>query len=917
MSAVLSTPTEDMTTIRMPAQSTAVQPEMFQRDLIDGMVRALLRQPSPPCLLRAPTGSGKTFVISQVLERVSAQRDVLWFWFVPFVTLVQQTEDALTANATSLVPCSLNDGRNQEAHAGMVLLSTAQGVARAQWRTKGYDADGDDDTRTLAAFVSRARAKGLEVGLVVDEAHIALDKGTEFGKFAHWLRADYLVMATATPKDDRLSEFLTHAGYSAQVGFAVSRDEVVQARLNKKYIEAVVYSLGESMAQITDLHRTVLRQSWRRNCKIEQSLKAAGINLAPLLLVQVANGEKTVDEAANDLIKLCGVPPGAIGRHSSDDPDPVMMAAIANDTSKRVLIFKQSAGTGFDAPRAFVLASTKHVNDADFAMQFIGRVMRVARPVRDAFGRSREVPADLNTAYVYLGNAQAQAGFEAAVKVTSEVKSQLEGQTERLLTRQTVSGAVVYTNRAIDQEPVAYDLPVPEAPAPTTEQALSEATYLGDQGALFQYRSDGTAPSTASENLDGSIYPLDVVRHTPAVTARGLRKELKTREEVVAALKQHGLSVYPRKSGLVKLGRSLKTEEKPELDDMSEISRAVAARLPLDAGSLRTTAVKVALNRFKEMERHTELTTGARYSEEIQVFTDRSALAREAMAALRALPQAEEEDYKIIVQGLASRLRADIDEALEVMPDDLQPDESERVRLSRDAAHWVVRSQIQSLCEDMFSEIARRAKLVDARPLPDVMVFPAGIALEPSDKNIYGVLPPLRTDADRIAQELFMDDRQWLVDRSYALPEGEFIQGQFDDTWFGNHLEDAFSRALDRASFVVWWHRNPRNKPYAVRVVRAEHENYFYPDFVVCVRHHPGDEPIQRLLETKNDTKDAARKSRHFPTSYGKVLFLTPDGKRMCWVNADGSTGDVVDFDDMQGVLNQLAATRPVVEADK
>ena len=130
-----------MTTIQMAAQSTAVQPERFQTDLISGMTRTLLRTPSPPCLLRAPTGSGKTFVISQVLERVSEERDVLWFWFVPFVTLVQQTEDALRANAPSLAPCGLNAGRNQEAHGGMVLLSTAQGVARAQSRTKGYDAD--------------------------------------------------------------------------------------------------------------------------------------------------------------------------------------------------------------------------------------------------------------------------------------------------------------------------------------------------------------------------------------------------------------------------------------------------------------------------------------------------------------------------------------------------------------------------------------------------------------------------------------------------------------------------------------------------------------------------------------------------------------------------------------------------------
>jgi len=80
------------------AQSAALEPEAFQIGLIDGMTRALLRESAPPCLLRAPTGSGKTFVISRVLENVSAARPTLWLWFVPFVNLVQQTEDALAAN---------------------------------------------------------------------------------------------------------------------------------------------------------------------------------------------------------------------------------------------------------------------------------------------------------------------------------------------------------------------------------------------------------------------------------------------------------------------------------------------------------------------------------------------------------------------------------------------------------------------------------------------------------------------------------------------------------------------------------------------------------------------------------------------------------------------------------------------------
>ena len=88
----------------------------------------------------------------------------------------------------------------------------------------------------------------------------------------------------------------------------------------------------------------------------------------------------------------------------------------------------------------------------------------------------------------------------------------------------------------------------------------------------------------------------------------------------------------------------------------------------------------------------------------------------------------------------------------------------------------------------MFSEIAQRAKLIDAKPLPDVMLFPQGIALERSAKNIYGVLPPNMQDGERVAQLLLMDDRQWLSDRSYHFADGDFSQGQFDGAWFGNAL---------------------------------------------------------------------------------------------------------------------------------
>jgi type III restriction enzyme len=891
------------------AQSIAIEPEAFQTAIVEGMTRTLLRESAPPCLLRAPTGSGKTFVISRVLEAVSAVRPTLWLWFVPFVNLVQQTEGALAANCAGLIPVMLSRGRNQEARAGMVLLSTAQGVARARDRNTGYNADGDDDTRTLAEFVARARAQKLNIGLVVDEAHIGLDKTTEFGKFAHWLGADFFIMATATPKDGRLLEFLQQAGKSAFESFAASRDEVVNARLNKRYIEAVVYDLRQSVQSVADLKSTVLRQAWKRSQRIKRTLQAAGVALTPLLLVQVANGDKSVEEAEHDLIKLCGVHPSVIGKHSSAAPDPVLMAAIAIDSSKEVLIFKQSAGTGFDAPRAFVLASTKSVNDVDFAMQFIGRVMRVSRPIRDAYPKPKAIPAEFDTAYVYLADAEAQRGFEVAVQTSSAVKSQLEGQTEKLLVRQTISGATVYTNRETNQPPLMYDMPLPESKVGVSTLSVQEPVSFLSSGPQQSLFGSLAVPGDADNG-----FALDEMLPVPAVAVSARIKHglPRSEAELLVFLTEKNIRAYPRHTNVRNLPRALKREQRPEMQDMAKVSEAVATRLPIP-DDLKRNSVRAALSRLKEKEVHTELTKGARHEEEVQVITDRSALTREAIAILRGLPQVEDEDVHIIVDVLARRMRELIDEEFENIDEELRPQEVDLKRYARDAAHWVIRRQAGNIAELMQSLVAEFTTLQDAEPLPDLMVFPMALSLAASSKNIYGVLPPSDDDLSRIDQLLMLDEREWLADRTMTLAEGELRIGKYDGLLKLNGEEREFAKALDRADFVAWWHRNPDRKSYAVRLVRGEHQNYFHPDFVVCLSHLPGDEPVARLIETKENVKDAARKARRVPKSYGKVLFLTKDQSRLRVVNDDGSLGATVDWDDLTPMREWLRESKPTV----
>ena len=913
-------------------QSIALEPETFQLRLIERMTAVLIRNPSPPCLLRAPTGAGKTFVISKVLEAVCEQTPTLWFWFVPFANLVQQTEDSIASNCSTMAPTSLGKGRNKEPASRMVLISTAQGVAKSKARKSGYRSDSDDDVRSLADLVERGRAKGLRIGLVVDEAHIGLDSQTEFGQFAKWLKPDQLIMASATPKDQRLTDFLVNAGYSASESFSVSRDEVVDARLNKKFIEAVVYDLRQSMQSVTDLQQTVLMQAWRRNQRIKQLLQSHKIPVLPLLLVQVGNGATAVEDARNHLMRLCKVPLHAIGEHSADEPNPVLMASIANDTTKEVLIFKQSAGTGFDAPRAFVLASTKPVNDPDFALQFIGRVMRVAHGVRNAFPKPMLIDEELDTAYVYLANAEAQRGFEQAVLSTAQLRKNLEGQTEKLVATKTLSGAVVYTNKQTHQQPLRYD---DELPASTgalgidsyeTDVYVSEAGGIPSSGNPSQISHPennrtsfgGAAPSAvvaygSTSDLFGIDEGLDVaVQPSPSSKRKSRKDRPKTKKELFEIFQEEGVRVYSRTTRGQDAPAALKRESRPELTDMSSISKSVATKFHIES-ELEINAVRAALDRLREKEVHTELNSGKRTEQDVRVVMDRVALAREALSLLRGLPQVEDADARIIIDVVSRRLQPTVASQLEDINETMTLDDSEVKKYARDAAYWVIRREADALAELFHEEIAAQSVLADACPLPEVMVFPAAIGLEASARNIYGVLPPSSTDLDGVSQVLTVDVREFVTkDFEAKLSDGDILTGAYDGGSVLNNEEREFAKALDRSDFVRWWHRNPDRKAYSARLVRGEHKNYFYPDFVVCVEHVPGDEPAERLIETKDNVKDAARKSKHTPEHYGQVLFLTKDQKRLRVVNKDGTLGGSVDLDNLSKVKDFFRATKPV-----
>jgi hypothetical protein len=261
---------------------------------------------------------------------------------------------------------------------------------------------------------------------------------------------------------------------------------------------------------------------------------------------------------------------------------------------------------------------------------------------------------------------------------------------------------------------------------------------------------------------------------------------------------------------------------------------------------------------------------------------------------------------------LASRLQDAINEAVEYLDEEQKPSEIELKRYARDAAYWVIRRQQENLAELMQSLIAEFTTAEDAEPLPNWMLFPLQLSLAASRKNIYGFMPPSDDDLAKIDQLMTIDERAWLADRSMHLTDGKFQLGKYDGTTKLNGEEQEFAKALDQADFVAWWHRNPDRKPYAVRLVRGDHQNYFHPDFLVCLSHYQDDEPTPRLIETKENVKDAVRKARRIPRIYGEVLFLTKDQNQLRVINKDGGLGMVVNWDDLAPIRDWFLKSKPV-----
>lgn len=379
-------------------------------------------------LFEAPTGVGKTLMAGKAVEKLSTkQHKVIWFWFAPFAGVIDQTVSVIREEHRGLRSKAVKTDRYAEdLCSGDVFVTTWSSLAVSNTDSRAARKT-EEQKLSIDALVEYARASDFSIGVVIDEAHHSFRGQSQAYKFYRdVLLPDVTILVTATPRDKDIDRFVLENDIKNLNRISVSRQDGVDAKLLKRGVKVGVFKTQDGFENFVDMQLTALRFGIESHRRVKKELKESGVNMTPLLLVQADSSLNSI-QRIQDWLNNEGFQSSQVRTHTSDEPDPHLMA-IAADEQVEVLIFKMAVAMGFDAPRAHTLVSMRNTVDPNFGIQIVGRIMRVHRAVQ----RAEDVPLKLQYGYVFISNRDGQQGLAEAASRINSIRTELADVTENV-----------------------------------------------------------------------------------------------------------------------------------------------------------------------------------------------------------------------------------------------------------------------------------------------------------------------------------------------------------------------------------------------------------------------------------------------------------------------------------------------------
>lgn len=346
---------------------------------------------------KSPTGSGKTIMMAQFLRDIVADprfshADVGFVWITNSDSLAMQSKDKLFsyyggASENPLVDMNnLRDGSIPKS--GVFFINWQKVVSKAKDNRK-LRTEGESNT-TFDEYLENTHNLKREVVLIIDEEHIASSTVLASDLIKNVIKPRIIIGVSATPQN---------TGFTT---VEVAREDVISAGLIK---EKIIFQTEEDLESKNydgvDQDEILVSLAYHKRDEIVTYYKELGIEINPLVLIQLPNDDKadkttstiTKQDFIINSLKEKGVYDHEIAIWLSEDK--VNLEDITNNTSPvSFLLFKQAAATGWDCPRASVLVMFREIKNPTFAIQTVGRILRMP------FGTHFAKP-ELNLGYLY------------------------------------------------------------------------------------------------------------------------------------------------------------------------------------------------------------------------------------------------------------------------------------------------------------------------------------------------------------------------------------------------------------------------------------------------------------------------------------------------------------------------------------
>jgi type III restriction enzyme len=360
-----------------PFQEEAVQ------DLMKKTIDALQEpQYQTKILLEAPTGSGKTVMMAELLARIVDEIPLMpinaeqlsFIWIAPNTLHIQSYNSLkyLYSDSNKLTCVNLDEmGTNPVLNHRELLFINWSTVDKERniWRR-------ENETNTnLETLIENTRLSGAKIILVIDEAHLSAFSGQQAIAVRALIKADAEIYVTATPNFER-----------PQRSVSVTRRRVVDEQMIKKGVRFNI-GLRPEDQNGENVHIHLLRTAFKKKQEMQELYdKELGRGvLNPLILIQLPSDntvltdeDRTIRETLESLLLAeydISTQNGRLAVWLSGERDKDGLEEM--NGLQDVLIFKQAIAQGWDCPRASILVNYRVIGSTTFGLQTVGRILRM------------------------------------------------------------------------------------------------------------------------------------------------------------------------------------------------------------------------------------------------------------------------------------------------------------------------------------------------------------------------------------------------------------------------------------------------------------------------------------------------------------------------------------------------------------